>query len=504
MMTRSLFSLSKTQKQNHESRGFSIWFSFYQKWNFYFTFWNLDSIVMMILQKCTNVAGYPILQQTPSVKLGVLHQIDFARKRTRKSPIVLNLSLNDNSSKQIHGILKETAHVCQMPKINYAKLILFMFTLSGLPYQNLLIKPSFATETTGMVCVTQHCTSQLSKCLSDSDCSKGLGCFVACAAKDSIGSTAINKEGSCQVRCMDLHENELLNEFTECSLTQNRCYAPLKADVRYVVYPWFSSACDIQIQAFRTNQLILLPFLKTRYPRLPPTLLDERLSKSSATTSNEISHLLRGRWYITAGLNPTFDTFDCQIHEFSAPENILKRKLEGVVAIANFSYRVPLGNNEFSTKNAPKSLQLIKDEPFNSVKNVEEPIFEEGKKWGIEPFSLSDRKGVAQPSNGYNLQLTLRPNQMNYKDNWYILSYSTDVKYGFITLAYRGCNSAWDGYGGLNIYTRSPYKIDRLVSTTVKSRQPGERAMVEGINAGLLKVGLSLNDLVQVDNSCRP
>ena len=30
--------------------------------------------------------------------------------------------------------------------------------------------------------------------------------------------------------------------------------------------------------------------------------------------------LLQGRWYITAGLNPLFDTFDCQEHYFGVPE----------------------------------------------------------------------------------------------------------------------------------------------------------------------------------------
>lgn len=29
---------------------------------------------------------------------------------------------------------------------------------------------------------------------------------------------------------------------------------------------------------------------------------------------------LQGRWYITAGLNPLFDQFDCQEHYFGVPE----------------------------------------------------------------------------------------------------------------------------------------------------------------------------------------
>ncbi len=87
-----------------------------------------------------------------------------------------------------------------------------------------------STTSTGMACVTQKCSSQLAKCISDPRCSKGLGCFVGCTAKDYIGQN--DSEGVCQVRCMDLYESRLLNEFTECSLTQNQCYDPLKPDAR--------------------------------------------------------------------------------------------------------------------------------------------------------------------------------------------------------------------------------------------------------------------------------
>ena len=30
--------------------------------------------------------------------------------------------------------------------------------------------------------------------------------------------------------------------------------------------------------------------------------------------------MFQGRWYITAGLNPLFDTFPCQEHYFGVPE----------------------------------------------------------------------------------------------------------------------------------------------------------------------------------------
>ena len=47
----------------------------------------------------------------------------------------------------------------------------------------------------------------------------------------------------------------------------------------------------------------------------------------------------QGRWYITAGLNPLFDTFDCQVHYFGVPE---PGKLYGKI-----NWRIPKGNADF-------------------------------------------------------------------------------------------------------------------------------------------------------------
>lgn len=102
---------------------------------------------------------------------------------------------------------------------------------------------------------------------------------------------------------------------------------------------------------------------------------------------------------------------------------------------------------------------------------------------------------------GSRLILTLRPNAMDYKDNWYILSYYDHKDYGYIILAYRGQNSAWDGYGGLNIYTRLPVDFQHFVEAPITSQ---EGIMTDGINTGLRKVGLCLSDLTNVDNSCCP
>ena len=41
---------------------------------------------------------------------------------------------------------------------------------------------------------------------------------------------------------------------------------------------------------------------------------------SASKLSDQHSICLQGRWYITAGLNPLFDDFDCQEHYFGVPE----------------------------------------------------------------------------------------------------------------------------------------------------------------------------------------
>lgn len=52
---------------------------------------------------------------------------------------------------------------------------------------------------------------------------------------------------------------------------------------------------------------------------------------------------------------------------------------------------------------------------------------------------------------------------MNYADEWIVLSSLAHPDDGYIVLAYRGTNAAWEWDGGLNIYTRQPMKIKQLI-----------------------------------------
>ena len=50
-----------------------------------------------------------------------------------------------------------------------------------------------------------------------------------------------------------------------------------------------------------------------------------------------------GKWYISSGLNPTFDTFDCQLHEFHVEDG----KLFG-----NLTWRIRTPDGGFFTRSA--------------------------------------------------------------------------------------------------------------------------------------------------------
>ncbi len=246
------------------------------------------------------------------------------------------------------------------------------------------------------------------------------------------------------------------------------------------------------------------------------------------STQHILQELFRGTWYISAGLNPAFDVFDCQKHQFYPPstrqkafrEIITTNEDSTLVADATFSYRIKMDGGKYFTKNGDKRLMLledgINDEKFSSqTSSLHDIKFQRGKRWGIDQFYLNadehsnfDRKPDLQRK--YRLVLTLRPPSLKYMDEWTILSYSNDPSYGYIVLAYQGTNAAWDGYGGLNIYTRTPFDLVST-STTVdnsllidKQTPPIDdlQFMMRNIDIALGKVGLSLKDLSHVDNSC--
>ncbi|EFJ12748.1 hypothetical protein SELMODRAFT_123552, partial [Selaginella moellendorffii] len=151
-----------------------------------------------------------------------------------------------------------------------------------------------------------------------------------------------------------------------------------------------------------------------------------------------------GTWYITSGLNPLFDLYDCQVHEFSASPNKLTGKL---------TWRVTTPDGGFITRDATQNFVQ---------KNPKRP--------GV----------LSNHDNEY----------LNYREDWFIVSARLNKQPDdYIFVYYTGSNDAWDGYGGAVVYTRS--------SSLPKS-------IVPELRLAAAKVGLDFDNFKTTDNSCTP
>lgn len=104
-----------------------------------------------------------------------------------------------------------------------------------------------------------------------------------------------------QIKCGDLFENSVVDQFNECAVSRKKC-VPRKSDVGEFPVP----APDSLVKSFNINDFT-------------------------------------GKWYITSGLNPTFDTFDCQLHEFHMESNKL---------VGNLTWRIRTPDGGFFTRSA--------------------------------------------------------------------------------------------------------------------------------------------------------
>lgn len=153
-----------------------------------------------------------------------------------------------------------------------------------------------------------------------------------------------------------------------------------------------------------------------------------------------------GRWFITAGQNKLFDIFPCQVHFF---EETRDGEFYG-----KLNWRIEEPDGEFFTRDALQSF-------------VQDP---------------------KQPSHLYN-----HDNEyLHYKDDWWIIDYEyDDNKDGvppFAFVYYRGSNDAWDGYGGVVVYTRA-------------ASMPPE--LLPRLRVAAKKVGFDFDkDFTLTDNTC--
>eukprot|EP00270_Netrium_digitus_P004158 TRINITY_DN1504_c0_g1_i1.p1 TRINITY_DN1504_c0_g1~~TRINITY_DN1504_c0_g1_i1.p1 ORF type:complete len:464 (-),score=97.72 TRINITY_DN1504_c0_g1_i1:241-1632(-) len=243
-------------------------------------------------------------------------------------------------------------------------------------------------------CLLKECRGELARCLADVNCAANIACLQSCNGRPD--------EIECQIACGDLFENAVVDAFNTCAVTEKGC-VPQKPD-------------------------------EGLYPVPPPTALVADFDVSK----------FRGEWYISSGLNPSFDLFDCQLHTFSSPG---KGQLVG-----DLTWRINTPDGGFFTRR------------------------------GIQTF-VQDEK---LPGALYN-----HDNEMlHYQDDWYILAARTDGGMGdYVLVYYKGTNDAWDGYGGAVVYTRS-------------QELPAEAE--PQLREALKRVNLNFDDFRSTDNSCKP
>jgi len=257
--------------------------------------------------------------------------------------------------------------------------------------------PALAADSSAIVgCLFTKCQVPLTKCIANPKCLANVACINTCNGRpDEIG---------CQIKCGDLFENSVVGEFNKCAITTMGC-VPQKQDAG-------------------------------EYPVPSP----ENLVSSFDTK------LFSGRWYISAGQNPLFDTFPCQVHFFENPK-------PGVI-FGKLNWRIQEPDGEFFTRDA------------------------------VQRF-VQDKKQPALLMNHDN-------DYLHYQDDWYIVDYEYDDNADgvppFAFVYYRGSNDAWDGYGGAVVYTRAAAMPESII--------PRLRVAAQ-------KVGMDFDkDFALTDNSC--
>ncbi|TKW03900.1 hypothetical protein SEVIR_7G073400v4 [Setaria viridis] len=270
-----------------------------------------------------------------------------------------------------------------------------LVTMTGLVACVVLVVPSAdavdALKT--CTCLLKECRIELAKCIANPSCAANVACLNTCNNRPD--------ETECQIKCGDLFENSVVDEFNECAVSRKKC-VPRKSDVG-------------------------------EFPVPDPSALVKNFNMAD----------FNGKWYISSGLNPTFDTFDCQLHEFH---------VEGDKLIANITWRIRTPDSGFFTRSTVQRF-------------VQDP---------------------SQPGILYNHDNEF----LHYQDDWYIISSKVENKDDdYIFVYYRGRNDAWDGYGGSVLYTRSKTVPETIIPELEKAAK---------------SVGRDFSTFIRTDNTCGP
>eukprot|EP00946_MAST-07B_sp_MAST-7B-sp1_P003529 g3529.t1 len=242
---------------------------------------------------------------------------------------------------------------------------------SALSAQVLLAALLVAAAAAQIACVLEHCALALAECEADATCRTWSTCNRECGT-----------DLSCQLRCADLYKptnasSAKIDQFSECVISEHHC----------------------------------IPQVKEKCP-LP--------AESALAKKFDLSASLTGVWYITRGLNPHFDCFDCQLHTFKYDPSVAPRNkpLHG-----DLKYNVKVDLNCTGSDNCT----YLPREVFQS--------------FGQDPH-------VAAHLENHNNSLA----ELHYSDDWYVL-YASETA---VLIYYCGCNDATCGYSGSVLYSRTP------------------------------------------------
>ncbi|XP_057961862.1 violaxanthin de-epoxidase, chloroplastic [Malania oleifera] len=323
------------------------------------------------------------------------HRLDFSRCAKLLSGVmdmVLSMCSSDKAMAEAKGVSGFPMVILtaqkQWNRLQFTKVV-------GVLACTFLIIPSVnavdALKT--CTCLLKECRIELAKCIANPSCAANVACLQTCNNRPD--------ETECQIKCGDLFENSIVDDFNECAVSRKKC-VPQKSDVG-------------------------------EFPIPEPSVLVKNFNITD----------FNGKWFITSGLNPTFDTFDCQVHEFHTESGKL---------VGNLSWRIRTPDNGFFTRSA---MQKFAQDPN-------------------------------QPGVLYN-----HDNEyLHYQDDWYILSSKVENKPDdYIFVYYRGRNDAWDGYGGAVLYTRSAVLPESIVPELEKAAK---------------SVGRDFNKFIKTDNTCGP
>jgi violaxanthin de-epoxidase len=320
-----------------------------------------------------------------------------AHRNKQESNRLANAVLSDLNTQNVLGLLqaqtKPIVKALQSGTVAMA-LLLATCTMTQLP-DSAAAADTAASQT--LTCLLQKCRLPLAKCIANPKCLLNVACINTCNGRSD--------EIECQIQCGDKFENSVVGEFNKCAVSDMDCVKQKPDDGSYPV-----PKPEMVVPAFDTNKFF------------------------------------KGRLYITAGQNPLFDIFPCQVHFFeSTGKNSFLGKL---------NWRIEEPDGEFFTRDALQAFVQDPEQPGHLLNHDNE--------------------------------------YLHYTDDWWVVDYeydNNDKKVPpFAFVYYRGSNDAWDGYGGVVVYTR-----DSKLPESIKPR----------LRAAAAKVNMDYDkDFSATDNTC--